>query len=305
MNKYDNFQINIRELIDQQNKALSDNYYPLAFSRGNRIINGFRVLRDGFLIKSGLKKRLIYSNLDLGWFYDFSKYWTGALGGRSLHPSDFYFLLSVYRQKFQAVRLENEGDEQSFLKSWQDPRNIYFVLAQPYKFAFNPLVAFRSAKYVRRGAKVLEYGCGIAPFTQSLIQYYGHKRLNFHCADIPSFMFHYARWKLANKIFVKFIKIDPGDKTPLKDSYDIIFLTEVLEHLPYPLDTIKHLYEKLNKNGILVFDYIKSDAEGLDTAEGLKERRDVLEFIDKNFEVLEGKVFLDGRDVGKTTARKL
>jgi len=303
-NQYNNLQTDIKSLIEKQDIELANKYDPDSTSKGNFLIDFAKILFDGFLIKSGIKKRLIYSSLSLEWFYKFRDYWTGELGGRPINPHDFYFLFGIYRQKFQAVGIDENIEGKDFLEAWQDSRNIYSIFSQTFKFALNPLRVFRFAKYISQNATVLEYGCGIAPLTQSLIKYYGHKRFKIHCADIPSFMFHWARWRLKDKNFVKFIKLDPDDLVPLKESHDIIFLIEVLEHLTNPLAIIKHIIEKLNKNGILVFDYIKSEGEGLDTQGSVEQRLEVLRFIKDNFEILEGDIYLDGRNIGTTIVRK-
>ncbi|MFH1541809.1 MAG: class I SAM-dependent methyltransferase, partial [bacterium] len=41
------------------------------------------------------------------------------------------------------------------------------------------------------------------------------------------------------------------DQAPLSKKYDLITITEVLEHLPNPLKTLRSLKELLNKNGII------------------------------------------------------
>jgi hypothetical protein len=48
--------------------------------------------------------------------------------------------------------------------------------------------------------------------------------------------------------------------------------------------------EFLSPGGLLFFDYIKSDGNGLDTVQPLRERKPTLEFIQENFDVIFGKI---------------
>ena len=289
MNRYDDIKLNIQDLIKNQDKIINV-HNSQAVSKGSWFWNLIKLYFKGFLIKTGIHQKLIYSNLSLTWFYNFRNYWISELGGRPINPHDFYFLLCHYRQKFQNLEVKNDASPEEFLKAWQDYRNIYNVFSYVFKTALRPLGVYKLAKYIPKKAVVCEYGCGIAPISQGLIKYYSHKKLKIHCADIPNFLFHFVRWNLRDYDFVKFIKINPEDKTPLKNSYDAITILAVLEHLPNPLVIIENLYDKLKPDGILAFDYIISEGEGLDTKEGVSERKEVLNFIEKNFEIVKGKI---------------
>jgi hypothetical protein len=51
---------------------------------------------------------------------------------------------------------------------------------------------------------------------------------------------------------------------------------------------MRRLHEWLTLWGLLIFDYIRSDAKGLDTMHGRDRRYDVLAFIGEHSDVLEG-----------------
>lgn len=303
MNKYDELKIDIEKLIQEQNKDVS--YNPQSKSEGNLILNFIKLFFQGLLVKTGIRQKLIFSNLYTGWFQKFRNYWIEELGGRPIDIYDFHFLRGSYRQKFQEVKVKEENRGDNFLEAWQDWRNIYNVFSNVFKNAVQPLRVYPFLKYIKKDYLICEYGCGIAPITQGLINYYSHKNLKIHCADIPGFLFHYARWNLRRYDFIKFIKINPDDMVPLKDNYDVIFLLNVLEHLPEPLEIIKHIYERLKPEGILAFDYKKSEGKGLDTKKSLERRSEVLKFIQDNFQVLKGEIHLDGKDISSTIVRKI
>ena len=71
-----------------------------------------------------------------------------------------------------------------------------------------------------------------------------------------------------------------------------LLLSTVLEHLTDPLDCIKYLTSIL-KNGVLILDYVISEGKGLDTIESLNQRKEVIEFLNNNFFVLEGSLNYD------------
>jgi hypothetical protein len=66
---------------------------------------------------------------------------------------------------------------------------------------------------------------------------------------------------------------------------------------------VRRLHEWLTPRGLLIFDYILSDAKGLDTLQGRYQRCDVLAFIGEHFDVLEG-VLDPESSMGITVARK-
>jgi len=84
---------------------------------------------------------------------------------------------------------------------------------------------------------------------------------------------------------------------------DAIVCQTVFEHLNCPLDTVRRLHEWLTPRGLLIFDYILSDAKDLDTLQGRNQRCDVLAFIGERFDILEG-VLDPEASMGITVARK-
>ncbi len=145
------------------------------------------------------------------------------------------------------------------------------------------------------------YGCGAAPIVTSMIKN-KLSQYSYTIADIKCFPYHYAKFRLKQH-GVEFIDIQPFEMPKLSRKYDIIFLTTVLEHLPDPLEVIKMLYENLNNNGFLIFDYILSKGKGLDTMAAVKQRSVVLDFIKDNFEIVSGILQYES-SMGTTVVRK-
>ena len=313
MNLYDDVRPDVAALLKAQEAALPPPD-PIARSGdglgiGARAASLARLYALGLMVKLGLHRRLVYANLRLGWFHEFNQYWSEALGNRPIQPHDFYYLFGVYRQRLQTIhfpQLENPSlaSDVSHLEAWRDPRLVYHLFAHAYREALSPLRVHRFARYVRPGARVVEYGCGTAPILTALARRYRHRNLRLVGADIPHLLFHYARWKLRAMRCVTMVPITPDDDAPLSGGFDTAFCLEVLEHVPRPLAVLRHLHDVLTPGGHLVFDYIRSEGTGLDTATALRDRIPALEFVLEHFTVVEGRVTTDGEHIGPTVVRK-
>lgn len=308
MNKYNDIRLNVSELIQEQTKRLNSDD-PHIKSKDTLGFLGYpksylKLYMMRFLVRTGLYQKLVFSNLKLDWFYEFRRYWVEELGNRPLELPDFYFLYGSYRSRFSEISVPDYATDEQHLEAWQDYRSIFLLFYNQYKLALNPLVAQRFIKYIPKGGNVCEYGCGLAPISSSLCKYYLHHQVRISCADIPNILFHFTKWKFRNFKNVKLIPIKPQNDAPLSDTYDIVFCMAVLEHLPRPLSTLQHLYSKIKPGGYFVFDYVKSEGAGLDTATGLKDRLLALEYIIDHFNIIEGKVLLNGNHVGTTVCYK-
>ncbi|CAN2048442.1 putative Class I SAM-dependent methyltransferase [Candidatus Magnetomoraceae bacterium gMMP-1] len=301
----------IKKLISEQN---SDPYYNLSALKGSaynknrlllKIIEFIKLYLWGGLKYFGIYDRLLFSNLILSWFYEFKEYWVNELQGSNIRPHDFFFLLGDYRKEAD-YGLGNSQDGKEQIEVWQDQRGIYYLLSQRYKVALNPFEVRSFAKYIKKNSLILEYGCGMGPIARSLERFYRNKNFKMHCVDIPTFPFHYIRWyfkKYRKHKFVDFIEIRPDTDNILQENYDAIFMLNVLEHLPRPLKTIVHATEHLNKGGYLIFNYIDTEGDVLDTKAGMFERKDVLRYITEHYEIVQGVVNFN-KTTGNTVAKK-
>lgn len=294
-NFYDNLQVDINSKHIEFNNDKNI---------GSKIKNKRNFLRswlDKILFYFGIYKKLIDSGFYRSWFEEFNDYWTNCLGGRPLKLHDFFFLHSWYRMKYQNVGLKSDFTNIEFIQEWQRPENIYSIFGSVYRYALSPFQYFLFRKYLKRGCKILEYGSGVAPITSSLIND-GKDSYNFTIADIKQFTFHYAKWRL-RQFGVHFLDLSPEKLPEFSSKFDVIFINEVLEHLPNPLDVLSNLTNYLNDNGCLIFDYVISDATGMDTPQGLEQREKILKFIENNYSIEMGKINYH-ESMDRTVARK-
>jgi SAM-dependent methyltransferase len=307
VNRYDDVRPDVPALLASQAATVraSD---PAARSAdglgvGGRLASLARLYGLGLLVRTGLHRRLVYANLRLDWFYEFQRYWVEALGNRPIHPHDFHYLAGVYRQRLQSISPDLDTDD-AHLESWRDPSIVYYLFGHSYRQALQPLHVHRYARFIPTGSRVAEYGCGTAPLLYALARHYRHRKLALVGADIPHLLFHFSRWRFRDDRFVTMVPIEPGDDAPLPGRYDAIFCLEVFEHLPRPLKTLEHFTRILNPGGVLIFDYIRSEGTGLDTVAALRDREATLRAILDRFEIVQGRVPLDGADVAPAVVRK-
>ena len=313
MNLYDDFQPDVAALLKQQDAKLPSTDPAARSGDGlgpvGGLVSRMRLYGLGALVRLGLHRRLVYANVRLGWFHEFQRYWVGELGNRPIHPHDFYFLSGVYRQRLQTIHFEHIenaslASDGKHLEAWRDPRIVHHLFAHTFRLALSPLRVHPFIRWVPRRGRVVEYGCGAAPMLTALARHYRHMDLQLVGADIPHLLFHYARWKFREARFVSMVPIAPDDDAPLSGSFDTVFCLETFEHLPRPLAVAQHFHRVLKAGGCLVFDYIRSEGTGLDTAAALRDRIPVLEFILKHFDVVQGRVTTDGDHVEPAVARK-
>jgi 2-polyprenyl-3-methyl-5-hydroxy-6-metoxy-1,4-benzoquinol methylase len=313
MNFYDDFQPDLPYLLKQQDAKLPMADPTASSGEGlgafGGIMSRLRLYALGALVSLGLQRRLVYANLRLGWFHEFRRYWVEELGNRPLHPHDFYFLAGVYRQRLQTIyfeHIENAAlaSDDKHLEAWRDPRMVHHLFAHTFRLALSPLRVHPFIRWISRGSRVVEFGCGAAPMLTGLARHYRHLNLQLVGADIPHLLFHYARWKFRHDRFVTMVPIAPDDDAPLAGLFDTIFCLETFEHLPRPVVVAQHFHRVLKPGGHLVFDYIRSNATGLDTAAALRDRIPTIEFILGNFDVVQGRVTAEGAHVEPAVVRK-
>jgi SAM-dependent methyltransferase len=239
------------------------------------------------------------TNLDQAWFEEFGRYWSKALGGRPLWGvQDFYFLRSWYRLKFQASDVPDTTNANIHLQAWQRPEVLYQLLHLVYKESIiTELAVLRLLEKFRpEYTRLLEFGSATAPITTTLFEFFpATSDLKVYVTDIETLAFHYAAYKFRDvKAVTAFPLLATDDfLLTLPEPVDAIFCLTVFEHLNKPLETIKRFQQYLKPGGLLIFDYLKGEGEGLDTHHAVRERQAVLAYIQNNFDLLQGSINSD------------
>jgi len=293
-NHYDNLSVDINELFEKH-------VHTHEKRSRNKLVRLISRYWSAFLIKLNLYEVFVEIGLIKYWFVEFKKYWSECLGGRPIYLHDFYFLLGVYRMKFSEVVTPDYASNDDFLTSWQSNQTIYMLFGAVRRFSRTPLISRQFEKFLSDVDSVLEYGCGLAPITSSILRVGKKNNLDLTIADIRQLNFHYARYKLGS--LVSSFEIKPNTIEDFPKTYDAIIMITVMEHLPNPFATVKNITKHLKSGGILFFDYHADDAKGQDTIEAVEQKKDVLDYISLNYEILRGSIDYDNI-MGITVAKK-
>jgi 2-polyprenyl-3-methyl-5-hydroxy-6-metoxy-1,4-benzoquinol methylase len=293
-NQFDHMPLNVDELFRESTDVRKVRPYP----KWRRLLQRYTV---ALLMIVGLYSRLVDAGFVRAWFREFQEYWLEIHNGRPLYLSDFFFLLGIYRQRFQSVETPNNATSQEFLRSWQGPESWYQLFGAVRRFSHEPLHCYHFEKWINKGDRVLEYGCGLAPVAYSLSRCGRVADLAIDIADIKQINSHFARWRLGSQ--VKFIEIELYQNPISGKTYDVILLITVMEHLPNSLETVGHLLDSLEPGGVLIFDYISSDGDGQDTMESIESREAVLNLIEKRTTIVHGSIEYT-QSMGLTVVRR-
>lgn len=310
-NKFDNININVKVIYK---KFPIDKKVNKKSNQVNFTNSYFHKLYRNPLIPIKIRNYLWHyfrrTFLDLSYFEEFKKYWGKVIEGRPFwNINDLFFLKNLYRTKFQYVQVPDTDKSDVHLKAYQRPEVIYQLLHLVCReSSINDYTLLRLINKKKRYKirKFLEFGCATAPFTTSFCEFFKiPKKIKIFISDIQTLAFHYGAYKFRNCSNIIPILLVPENDflLILDESLDLIICNTVFEHLNKPFETIKIFYELLNKNGLLVFDYIKTSGEGLDTHHGIREREAVLDFINNHFQIIYGKISKQ-KSMGTTIAKK-
>lgn len=256
----------------------------------------------------GIHELMIVNGIRKRWLDDFRSYWSGILNGRPFcNTIDFFMLLHDYRKRQQYTLQLEWPDATQHLVNWQNPNQIYSTLHNVRMLATYPIICLALWKRVPRSARILEYGCSLAPYYNCYREFFSHLDCQWTLGDIPNFPFHYAKYLYRNDADVEFVTIKDSDfSNPLGEvgDFDVIIITTVLEHLDNPLFVSEYLLRRLKIGGLFIFDYIKSEGKGLDHPKALEMRQDCLKCILAQTEIVSGQINDINESIGLCIAQK-
>lgn len=173
------------------------------------------------------------------------------------------FVAKYYGMTLKEVEKRGESALIKFEKVWnkkkrktsKDIREAYNETSEMlFRFAWSGQLRDYSKirKLIKKKDKLLDYGCGVATPFETFID----KGYNITLADIKSPTFKFVKWKYGTS--AKYILIK--EKLSLKEKYNFIVCTDVLEHVTNPISLLNHLLSHLNKQGYLLF-YFSTDED--------------------------------------------
>mmetsp|Transcript_6814 Transcript_6814/g.17451 ORF Transcript_6814/g.17451 Transcript_6814/m.17451 type:complete len:376 (-) Transcript_6814:769-1896(-) len=111
--------------------------------------------------------------------------------------------------------------------------------------------------HMTRRMNLLEYGSGIAPFSDYLLKHCPQNVGGVTIVDIPAEHFYFGLWRLRYKMDVlvgtdaslKGIEVGAGSTILPENTFDLVVMITVFEHLPNPIATAKNLFASLSNRG--------------------------------------------------------
>jgi len=195
----------------------------------------------------------------------------------------------------------------TFKEIWDlRPRNTAGAIQQFYR-DMGAWATFRQCYYHRRmdaghflkgakpGSSICEYGSGVAPVCNWVVENIKGIPLHLTIVDLESEHLAFAKWRLNKKIAQNNLPFRlntltvKGNDLPLNELYDIILVLEVFEHIHNPRDVIVHLTDHLQKDGLLHENYVVCTPEEANLEEAQSQRKAVFEFMRGKFRLIKGR----------------
>jgi len=178
--------------------------------------------------------------------------------------------------------LQSKMDFYKDIGAWQVFRQMVYRRGFNYGRFFNP--------YLKDNSVVLEYGCGIAPFTHWVTQTKDVSNMKFVLVDVAGEHLEFAKWRL-NKAGVEceVHEITADYSNPkFSCNFDIVCIMDVYEHLPNPYDVTQNIINHSNKGSIMVETWVHSpddSGHGPNLREAEIERKKTMKLIDEHYKL--------------------
>ena len=300
-----NFFDDMRVDIAESHKALQGYTFRANVQTSGRLASMLNYALNAVTQRLRINEFLMVSGLRRKWFDEFMGYWTGVLSGRPLSFLDFFMLLHDYRKRQQHMEELDWDTPEKHVRNWQDYGAIYSIFSLTRNAGTRPIVGRALWKHLKPGARILEYGCSLAPFYHTYRNFYAYRKCSWMLADLANFPFHYAKFIYRHDPNLNFHTIEPSafvNPLPANATFDVVIVVNVFEHLDAPLLAAQYLLSRMTAGALLVFDFLESDGKGFDTPKGLEQREICLVYLSERLDVVYGSIDAS-KDVGFTIGR--
>lgn len=146
--------------------------------------------------------------------------------------------------------------------------------------------------------RFLEWGAGVCPASYWLLTRSKHPPALVVVADVESEHFTFGFWRLqrvaSTRTAVRGVILSHAEPKPLcGELFQVAAILETLEHVPNPLETIRHIAEHVLPGGQLYEDFRPhgpgDEGAPWDLPEAQAERPEVYRYLEKGFDLVEGQ----------------
>ena len=209
--------------------------------------------------------------------WDFHRAWFRELAKFYRHLSREEFWLRYHESRQEADR---RASEESHAGVWGE--TDYFVLRQIY---YHRDRCFHLASaLLPRGGLWLEYGCGIAPVSVWLAR---HRPDAWGVlADVPGRTWEFAQWRIRLQSARLWCQVLPPVRPLEGRDLSLIICSEVLEHVPDPVATVRTLTRALAPGGHLLVNFVETPASGANLLAAQRQRSATLAYLAAQLETI-------------------
>ena len=151
------------------------------------------------------------------------------------------------------------------------------------------------------GAHIGEYGCGVAPFSTSLLENLNPANsppLTLTLTDVESEHFTFAQYRLPRilerrgleNVNLNFETITPASLPPFSaGKLNALLCFEVMEHVPSPVNAIKNIQSHMTSGAVYIENFVKhevDDKHDCDLLSARQERSLYYELLENSFDLL-------------------
>lgn len=153
-----------------------------------------------------------------------------------------------------------------------------------------------------QGGTYCEYGCGVAPFTHSLLETVAPDTvLKIFLSDVDCEHFTFGAWRARRVIqergltgiTLEAMTVLPNQLPKYSSQLDAVLIFEVLEHVPSPVQTAMNLTDQIKSGGFLCENFIKHDRhdddDGPDLKSAAQEREAYYRMIGERYNLVAGR----------------
>ena len=155
---------------------------------------------------------------------------------------------------------------------------------------------------LQQGGAYCEYGCGVAPFTHTLLETVApNTDLKIFLSDVECEHFTFGVWRARrvieerrlSGITLEAVPVLPNKLPKYSAPLDAVLIFEVLEHVPSPIQTASNLASQLKTGGFLCENFIKHDRhdddDGPDLRSAAQEREGYYRMIVERYDLVAGR----------------
>lgn len=209
--------------------------------------------------------------------WDFQRAWFRELATYYRHLSPEEFWLRYHEGRTEARR---RALDQANPSLWTE--TDYFVLRQSY-YHRDRCFHLPSA-LLPRGGVWLEYGCGIAPVSVWLAR---HRPDAWGVlADVPGRTWDFAQWRIRSRSARLWCQVLPPLRPLEGRDLSLIICSEVLEHVPDPVATVRTLTRALAPAGHLLVNFVETAAHGANLLGAQRQRSATVAFLAAQLETI-------------------